>query len=162
MPEDAFDRNRVLQLSDGELGAECTFESFKGSGNGGQKRNKTSSAVRVRHQPTGMTAEDAVERSWFRNRAAALRKIRLKIALEYREVPAPLPRAACALDHADYPLWRAVLLDAVSASGFEPKPAAEMLGITPSCLVKLLYRDPELWEHVSRERQKLGKNRLKV
>lgn len=159
---EAFDRNRVLMLDDEALGKECSFESFKASGNGGQKRNKTSSAIRVRHLPTGVTAEDTAERSWFRNRANALRKLRLKLSLLYREVPAPLPRPACALEHADYPLWRAVLLDAAEANLFEPKPAAEFLGMSPSALVKLFYRDKELWENINRKRLALGKSSLRV
>ena len=159
---EVFDRNRVLMMDDETLGKECVFESFKGSGNGGQKRNKTSSAVRVRHLPSGVTAEDAAERSWFRNRANALRKLRLKISLQCREAPVPLPRAVCAMDHADYPLWRAFLLDAAAAKDYEPKPAAEFLGISPSALVKLFFRDKELWENINRARQTRGKNSLKV
>lgn len=157
-----FDRNRVLMMDDETLGKECVFESFKGSGNGGQKRNKTSSAVRVRHLPSGTTAEDAAERSWFRNRANALRKLRLKIALQHRLDPAPLPREVCALEHGDYPLWRAILLDAAAFHGYEPKPAAAYLGMSPSALVKLFYRDKELWEFVNRSRLALGKTALRV
>ena len=97
----AFDRNQLLMMDDETLGKECVFESFKGSGNGGQKRNKTSSAVRVRHSASGLTAEDVAERSWFRNRSNALRKLRLKISLQYRNPPRALPRPVCALDHAD-------------------------------------------------------------
>ena len=159
---EGIDRNRILMLDDETLGKECAFESFKGSGNGGQKRNKTSSAVRVRHLPSGVTAEDAAERSWFRNRANALRKLRLKVALLYREEPVSLPRTVCALDHADYPLWRAILLDAVAANGYEPRPAAEFLGTTPSALVKLFHRDKELWEVINRNRLALGKPALRV
>ncbi len=157
----AFDRNRLLMMDDETLGKECIFESFKGSGNGGQKRNKTSSAVRVRHSASGLTAEDVAERSWFRNRSNALRKLRLKISLLYREPPEPLPRSVCALDHADYPLWRALLLDAVEAGDYEPKAAAAFLGMSPSALVKLLFRDKELWEMVNRARLARGKNPLK-
>lgn len=159
---EVFDRNRVLAMDDETLGKECVFESFKGSGNGGQKRNKTSSAIRVRHLPSGVTAEDAAERSWFRNRANALRKLRLRISLLYRLDPAPLPRPVCALEHGDYPLWRAVLLDAAAACEYEPKPAAAFLGMTPSALVKLFYRDKELWESINRSRLALGKTALRV
>lgn len=160
MPE-AFDRDRVLTLDDEALGRECAFESFKGSGNGGQKRNKTSSAVRVRHLATGVTAEDSGERSWFRNRANALRKLRLKFGLLYRNDPTPLFRPVCALDHADYPRWRAILLDALAANDYEPKGAAAFLAMTPSALVKLLRRDGELWEYVARERMARGRTRLR-
>ena len=40
-------RDDFLKLDDSALSACCELEFFKGSGNGGQKRNKTSSAVRV-------------------------------------------------------------------------------------------------------------------
>ena len=157
-----MERDQLLSADDEALSALCRLEFSRGSGNGGQKRNKTSSAIRVRHLPTGVTAEDTAERSWFRNRANALRKLRLKLSLLYRDEPAPLPRPVCALEHADYPLWRAVLLDAAEEYGFEPKPTAEFLGMSPSALVKLFYRDKELWENINRKRQTLGKSSLRV
>lgn len=47
-------------------------EFFRAGGKGGQKQNKTSSAARVRHLPTGLTAESRVERSQTQNRRRAM------------------------------------------------------------------------------------------
>ena len=66
-------RDEILKLDDSALSACCELEFFKGTGNGGQKRNKTSSAARVRLPEFGVAAEDCTERSQHRNRAAALR-----------------------------------------------------------------------------------------
>ncbi|MBO5991465.1 MAG: hypothetical protein J6R00_07435, partial [Lentisphaeria bacterium] len=57
------ERDRILAMSDEELSAICKIEFFKATGNGGQKRNKTSSAVRVKLEEYGLSAEDCTERS---------------------------------------------------------------------------------------------------
>lgn len=48
---------------------------FRGSGAGGQHRNKTSSAVRVVHPPSGAKGESQEERSQYLNRRTALRRL---------------------------------------------------------------------------------------
>ena len=105
-------RDEILKLDDSALSACCELEFFKGTGNGGQKRNKTSSAARVRLPAFGVVAEDCTERSQHRNRAAALRKLRLALAYRIRQSPAEPPeQIECAVEHADYPLMLAHLLD---------------------------------------------------
>lgn len=147
------ERNRWLAMSDAELSAQCELEFSKGSGNGGQHRNKTSSAVRVHHLPSGLSGEDCTDRSQHTNRARALRKLRLRIAFGFREEPEPLFRMRVAVEHADYPSWCAVLLDHLAGADWNPPEAALSLGITASALVKLLYRDPELWQEVNSHRR---------
>ena len=71
--------------------AECDVETYRGSGPGGQHRNKTESAVRLRHRPTGLTRVGTDTRSQIRNRALAL--ARLWAALEARR-RRPRPRLA--------------------------------------------------------------------
>ena len=56
-------RDEILKLDDSALSACCELEFFKGTGNGGQKRNKTSSTARVRLAAFGVVAEDCTERS---------------------------------------------------------------------------------------------------
>ena len=150
-------RDEILKLDDSALSACCELEFFKGTGNGGQKRNKTSSAARVRLAAFGVVAEDCTERSQHRNRAAALRKLRLALAYRVRQSPAEPPeRVECAVDHADYPLMLAHLLDLLEEEKWELKPAAERCRISATALVKRLARDPELWSFANHERQRFG------
>lgn len=55
--------------------ADCEVEFFRAGGNGGQKVNKTSSACRVRHVPSGAVAECREGRSQSHNKATAFRKM---------------------------------------------------------------------------------------
>ncbi len=59
--------------------ADIKMEVFRSSGAGGQHINKTSSAVRLIHEPTGIVVECQTERSQFQNRDNAMRMLRTKI-----------------------------------------------------------------------------------
>ena len=110
-----MDRDEILVLDDAALSRIVKLEFARGSGNGGQKRNKTSTAVRVVLEEYGVAASDCSERSQHRNRAAALKKLRMALALRERRPPQPPPRVRCALESPEYPLFAARLLDAVEA-----------------------------------------------
>jgi ribosome-associated protein len=62
-----------------ELERDCDISFFRASGPGGQHRNKTETAVRVVHRPTGTIAAATEERSQFRNREKALERLRDKL-----------------------------------------------------------------------------------
>ena len=64
-------RSRLFQVTLADL----REEHFRGSGSGGQKRNKTDSGVRFTHEPSGASAECEAERSQLQNRKEALRKL---------------------------------------------------------------------------------------
>jgi len=74
-----------LMLSDAELLRECAVDTYRASGPGGQKRNKTDSAVRMRHGPTGVVAIAEESRSQHDNKRQALRRLRRAIALDVRQ-----------------------------------------------------------------------------
>jgi peptide chain release factor 2 len=60
-------------------------ETFKASGAGGQYVNKTESAIRIYHLPTGLVVASQQERSQMQNRDVALNILRAKLVQRVRE-----------------------------------------------------------------------------
>ena len=69
-----------LPEEDEALLAECDLSYFRSSGPGGQHKNRTETAVRLFHRPTGITTIGRRERSQRRNLEDALTRLREKIA----------------------------------------------------------------------------------
>jgi len=145
--------------SDDALIAQCEVDRYRASGPGGQHRNKTESAVRLRHKLTGVSAIGEDSRSQSENKLHAVRRLRAALALQVREPALGIsPRLASFVAAGTAPLgsktrqtgefWAAVgeLLDLLVTNQLEIGTTAQQLGITTGALSKLLLHD----EHVAR------------
>jgi ribosome-associated protein len=71
----------ALGLDDEALLRACEVSTFVGGGPGGQHRNKTASAVRLVHPPTGVTVTATERRSQAQNRGTALERLRAALSV---------------------------------------------------------------------------------
>jgi hypothetical protein len=154
-------------LPSSDLLAQCEETRTRRPGPGGQHRNKVETAVVLVHRPTGVSAEGSERRSQAENRAAAVWRLRLALALSHREPapegPSPLWRSRVrgrqlliAADHDDYPAIVAEAVDRLHSVGFEMRPAADALGVSPSQLTRLFRKVPAAWVAINRSRREVG------
>ncbi|HKE18743.1 MAG TPA: peptide chain release factor-like protein [Kofleriaceae bacterium] len=154
-------RDELLGLADAALLAQCGVDRLRGSGPGGQKRNKTESSVRLRHGATGLAALSGESRSQHENQARALRRLRERIAFDLRE-PVELdgyePPAGLAalvgqetvrksdrwLRSPEYLRAAAELIDLYQAVGCSLGEAARRMAVRQSRLDRLVRVDPRL------------------
>jgi RF-1 domain len=169
-------RNRWTSLTDQQLLAQCAVDTYRASGPGGQKRNKTSSAVRIRHPPSGLIVIAEESRSQHENRIKALQRLRQAFYLKIRTPLAPEELApeklsiregykgarnnAGRLDlgKRDARFWPAagVVLDVLDASAARVSDAAKALGISTANLLAFLQTSPKLWEQANILRVRFG------
>src|SRR5690242_5018688 len=157
-------RGTWTNLTDTQLLQQCDVDTYRASGPGGQKRNKTSSAVRIRHAPSGLIVIAEESRSQHENRAKALRRLRQAFFLKIREKTANMEVAS----HPDWPtlesmggrlelgrrdarFWPAVgvVLDVLYAVAARVSDAAKILGISTGNLIDFLQMEPKVWEQVN-------------
>lgn len=166
----AAERNALLQASDTELLGQCEVDAYRASGPGGQKRNKTSSAIRLRHRPTGLLVISEESRSQHENKAQAVRRLRLACALSIR---APLedvaPIVTRIADYCDrngrFRIGRkneefgrvaAEILDVIAAYRGHVRESAEALGLSSGQLARFLSIEPKVMVAVNQMRQAEG------
>jgi hypothetical protein len=166
-PRRTMPRSTWTDLTDDQLLTQCSVDTYRASGPGGQKRNKTSSAVRIRHEPTGLIVIAEESRSQHENKAKALRRIRQAINLQIRDaVEGEQPAIAAALTKTgrldvgrkDARFWpaAAAALDMFEAHAGRVAEAATALGITTANLVAFLSADARVWQRANEIRQKHG------
>jgi len=162
---------QLRTLPDEVIWRECRWEAFRGSGPGGQKRNKTSSAVRVIHEPTGLAVVASESRSQSENRQRAFRRLRRNLAFEIRQDMSPesfqipewfkslLDKSGRLRVSAKHELFLAaggLALDVLAATSGSVADAADLLNLTTGNLVSFLETDEVLWSHVNRIRLQHG------
>jgi hypothetical protein len=175
-------RRSWTSLTDDQLLAQCEVDTYRASGPGGQKRNKTSSAVRVRHPPTSLIVIAEESRSQHENRARALRRLRQALYLKVRDPLPPPPLTIEHLErHEDYAgargadgrlrlgrkdprFWptAGVVLDVLHALDGRIADAASALGVSTGNLIRFLETDPKLWGEVNILRTRAGQKPLRT
>lgn len=171
MTHDAFPILSLRSMTDEQLLTHCRWEAFRGPGPGGQKRNKTSSAIRITHEATGLSSIATDTRSQAKNRQLALARLRHRLVVEVRQpldlksfsLPAWYPPL---LDNAGrlrlsprseaYLPAAGLVLDVLSASAWSVSIAARALGLTTSNLAAFLGRDDKLLAKVNQMRTATG------
>jgi hypothetical protein len=174
-------RSDWASLGDAQLLEQCAVDTYRASGPGGQKRNKTSSAVRLRHPPSGLIVIAEESRSQHENRARALRRLRQALYLKVREElspdeltserlaarpdfgPARNNTGRLDLGRKDPRFWPAVgvVLDVLGAVEARVSDAAEVLGTTTGNLIDFLRTDDKVWEQANWLRARFGQKSLK-
>jgi hypothetical protein len=168
------------RLTEPQLLAQCEVDTYRASGPGGQKRNKTSSAVRLRHAPTGLIVIAEESRSQHENKAKALKRLWHALFLDLRdplpasttaEAVAALPDYAPARDAdgrlhmsaRDPRFWPAVgvVLDVLVVVEARVADAAALLGVSTGNLIDFLQTDPKVWQESNRLRAAFGHKALR-
>lgn len=154
-------KRELLALSDEELLKLCRVDLCRGTGPGGQKRNKTSTAVRITHVASGLAATDDATRSQHVNRAHALAKLRVELAVKlppdegFAQPSLPLEPAP-RVGRPEYPRWLGEVFSVLSINSFQPAGAATAFGCSASHLIRVIAKDETAWQHLAQARQRLG------
>ena len=78
-------RDQWLFCDETALLKDCRVDTYKSPGPGGQRKNKVATAIRLVHEPSGISAQGRQTRSQQRNKTLALRNLRMHIACAYRQ-----------------------------------------------------------------------------
>jgi len=70
----------IIKMDKDKLLEECEVQTYKASGKGGQHVQKTDSAVRLIHIPSGIRVTSQEERSQYLNKKICLEKLKKKLA----------------------------------------------------------------------------------
>ena len=156
-PMSELGRDQLLMLDDAALVRCCRVDRRLGTGPGGQKRNKTATAVLVTHVASGYNGAADDTRSQHQNLHLALRRLRLSLAGQWRQPPpasalgpAPGGRAP------ERWLWLARLFDILEAHGWALADSAAATGLNTARLVKELAAEPQLWQRANDARRRHG------
>ena len=154
-----------VELSIDELLKSCVVKRTRGSGPGGQHRNKVETAIVITHTQSGIVGQASEKRSQHRNRDVAVERLRVNLALAIRssvepeQAPSSLwlsrvksKKVVVNPSHEDFPRLLCEAMDFITAVDFDVAAAADRLGVSTSQLVKFLKLAPAAFESVNRER----------
>ena len=155
--------------TDADLLAQCDATSSSTHSPGGQHRNKAESAVRLRHRPSGLVAQCEANRDRVDNRAEALRRLRIRLALHERGAADPRwldahrqgNGLALGPDDDGYARVVACVLDALTTAGGQLGEAARALGLSSSQFTKTVGLDKEVLHAANQVRTAAGLRALR-
>ena len=161
-------------LSVDQLLLDCEIKKTRRGGPGGQHRNKVESAVVITHQPSKIVGQAGERRSQHENRAVAIERLRLNLAVGLRTVvseeqsPSNLwksrisgTRLSLNTQHADFPALVAEAMDFIQVCEFEIPQAAQRLGLSGSQLTKFVKSCLPAFVWLNQNRLELGLGPLK-
>ena len=158
-----YDRRDIdLQLSNDKFLKICQISFLKNSGPGGQKINKTSSAVRLIHIPTLITSQASKSRQQNINRLLAIRKLRLSLAESIR-LPQKSWQEKWELNEKNplFPLFVAFILDSLYSSNWIISKSAQFFQLSTNQFSKICIRHKNLHTIINHNRLKLQLSPLK-
>lgn len=170
------------RLSEEELRPQLRVERTRGSGPGGQHRNKVETEVRLTHLPTGVHAFAGERRSQHENRQVAMFRLRVNLALRVRSLwrdedhvppgafqPSELwrgrvrgGRLAVNPEHHDFPALLAEALDTLDLYDDDLAATAVALRVSRSQFVKFLAKEPAALHALNQRRAARGERPLRA
>ncbi|VTS06549.1 peptide chain release factor family protein [Tuwongella immobilis] len=181
-PRPAPTRATWTGLTDEQLLAQCDVDTYRASGPGGQHRNKTSSAVRLRHRASGLVVIAEESRSQHENRHQAIKRLRRAFFLEIRTpIPPELRNEQSVTAIPEYAEVRptdgklhistrnakfwpvaGIVLDVLEACQARVSDAAACLGISTGNLIDFLQSEEHVWQQANECRKRFGQKPLKL
>jgi hypothetical protein len=151
-------RTQWWEFSDDRLLEQCGVDRYRVRGPGGRKRDTTDSAIRLRHQPTGVIVTATENRSQSENRRRALKRLREALALQYRQPVGALDLPPAVVVHAcrtgtiqisprspGFLSVAAYVLDLLAHHNGRISTVAEQLAVSTASIVAFLRVTTSLW-----------------
>jgi len=158
------------------------MEAIRSAGPGGQHRNKVHTGVRLSHLPTGTQGRATERRSQLENKVEALYRLRLRLALDYRNPPReedfgdpeeyqPSPlwqgrarggKIRVNHDHNDFPALLAEVLDRLAADGDDLERTAAAFRVSKSQMLKFLASEHAALGALNDRRRARGEHPLRA
>lgn len=157
-----------------QLLAECELQRTRGSGPGGQHRNKVETAIVITHKSTGIKGQASERRSQHANREVAIERLRVNLAIHHRnEINSNQPaselwksrirggKISVSRSHFDFATLLSEAMNFITSENFDVAGAAKRLGISTSQLIKFLKVEPMAFQFINQERENRELHRLK-
>ena len=151
--------------------SQCQVTRTRGSGPGGQHRNKVETAIVVKHEPSGAVGQASEKRSQQANKEVAIARLRVNLALAIRterttnsdrwKSRTHQGKLQVNAKHFDYAAILAEAMDFVWQHQFDVAATAKRVDTSTSQLIKFLKTCPTAFEAINRQRQQRDMRPLK-